>query len=470
MTCAMEAKRPVVMATLYRLVRAVWPSVLLCGFLGPGVFGAPPVREEYTWDNPVFRERFTGSYGVLSGVEPAMDSEDRAFLRERILPLIAEEPGEAHRLLAERLRESASAPFYFLLGNLDLEQGNLESARKNLQAALGLYPDFRRARLSLALLEFRADDPVAAVPHLREVIRLGGGDDQTYGLLGYAYLQEGYWTAAARAFENALVHRPRSADLRRGLAHAYLQTSRTAEAAEVIRKLLAEDPGDSQLWELLANRHLAEGDMVRTAAALEAAERLAGASPERLLLLGGVYSGLGLPEQASSAYGRLLDLPVSELSFEDALEPLSLMLDQREWARAEDYGRRLREHFGRDLDASQANRVNAGLAVAQLNLRPSEAAARTVSGYATHFPMDGLLFLSLGDYQAANGAVSDALLSYRRAAEDGHLRYEALLRLANLLVAEGRYGEAVTRFRELQEIQYRTEVARFIGRLEGFIR
>lgn len=434
----------------------------------PALPAEPLSPVEYSWDNPAFRERFTATYGVLSAAEPPVDPADRTFLREQVLPRIGTAPEEARQLVAERLQESASPALYFLLGNLNLELGDFDQARRALDRALALYPDFRRAHRSAALLEVRSEDYPASVPHWLEVIRLGGGDDQSYGLLAYAYLQEGRWTAAARAFENALVHNPQSRDLRRGLVQAYLQNRRGAEAAELIRRLLAEDPSDPQMWGLLANQTLDEGNLVRTAAALETAARIAGASPERLLLLGGVYTSLGLPGRALSAYERLLEFPASDLSFEDAVAPLDLLLEQREWPLAERYARRLQQYFGRDLDSFQSDRINAGLVTARLYRSPDDETARTAEAYAERFPLDGLLALALGDYRASIGQPAEALLAYRLAATSDRHRYEATLRLANLLVAEGRISEAIRRFRELQELQYRAEVARFLNRLEEF--
>ena len=64
----------------------------------PLLLRAEPVDlrpEEYSWDNPGFRERFAGTYGVLSPVEPQISPEESRFLREEILPRIAADPGEA---------------------------------------------------------------------------------------------------------------------------------------------------------------------------------------------------------------------------------------------------------------------------------------------------------------------------------------------------------------------------------------
>ncbi|MBC2603639.1 tetratricopeptide (TPR) repeat protein [Puniceicoccus vermicola] len=422
--------------------------------------------EEYSWDNPEFRERFVGSYGVLSDVEPRLTSEEQTFLRETVLPLLQENPQEAGSIVAAKLSESTSPALYFILGNILLEQNQIDPARQNLQRALSLFPDFRRAHRSMALLEVRANNYSQSIPHWIKVIQLGGGDDQSYGLLGYAYLQEGDWTPAARAFENAILYRPESRDLRRGLVHSLIQSNQSEEAAEMVQKLLDEDPEDPQLWRLLANFYLEEENLPQTAAALEVAVRIAEPTPDTLFLLGGVYTSLGLPQKALSAYERVLQLPSNNIDFEEAFRPVEILLQQRLWEEAIRYSGLLRSHYGRDLNSEQSNRINAAIATSRLYVNPTPQIAETAQAYTEVFPLDGLLHLALGDYLSKNDQIEEALLAYRRSAATEEFQYEAKLRLANLLVTEERYDEAIRLLRELQEIQYNNRVATFLARLE----
>ena len=424
------------------------------------------VPEEYSWENPEFRERFTGTFGVNSAVEPRLNSGEQEFLQERVLPLLAENPTEAAAVVAAELNENASPALYFILGNILLQESQIEPARRNLKRALSLYPDFRRAHRSMALLEVRANRYGASVPHWIKVIQLGGGDDQSYGLLGYAYLQNSQWTPAARAFESALVYRPDSRDIRRGLVHALIQSGQPEEAYEMVTALLDEQPEDAQLWRLLANFYLEQDQLGQTAAALEVAVRIAESSNDSLFLLGSVYTSLGLPGKALAAYERILARPAADLPFEEAIRPVDILLEQRQWNEAIRYADRLRTHFGRDLDSDQSNRLNAAIATARLYQNPTPKIAETAAAFGDLYPLNGLLHLALGDYLADNDRIEEALLSYRRSAATENFRYEARLRLANLLVTEERYDEAILLLRELQEIQYNDRVAAFLSRLE----
>ncbi|MEM0966217.1 MAG: tetratricopeptide repeat protein [Verrucomicrobiota bacterium] len=422
---------------------------------------------EFSWDNPDFQNSFIGTYGFNSDIEPRLSTADQAFLRNTILPLIETDPAVARERVNERLTQTSSPVLYFVQGNVLLQLGETEEAAFYLKRALSLFPSFRRAYRSLALLQLQEDNFQDSIPLWIKVIELGGGDGQSYGLLGYAYLQEENWIAAARALENALVFRPESRDIRRGIVHAFTQSGRPEQASELVIELLNENPEEPQLWRLLANLRLAEDDLSGTAAALEVSTRFPTKQPDSLLLLGTIYASLGLPQKALDAYERLLEVPKADLSFETAMKPLRTLMTQRLWDESLRYAALLRTSFGRDLDSDQSNLVNAAIVTASLYTNPSEEVAETAESYAEVFPLDGLLHLSLGEYFTNQENLGMAILFLRRAAATDEHQYEAKLRLANLFVSEERYEEAITTLRELQQIQFDSRVAAFLSRIEN---
>ena len=442
--------------------------ILSLPILAGSLFGQSLQPEEYSWDNPTFRNQFTATYGVLSDVEPRVTTEEQTFLRETVLPLVQKDPAQAVAVVSQKIGETGSPALYFVLGNIFLQQNQLDAARQNLQRAVALFPNFRRAYRSLALLEVRANRYPASIPYWIKVIRLGGGDDQSFGLLGYAYLQESQWAAAIGSFEQALVFRADSRDLRRGLVHALIQSSQPEEATALVRDLLNEDAEDPQLWNLLANFHLAKNELRETAAALEVSVRLNGPQVDSLLLLGNVYTSLGLPAKALAAYVRVLQIPRADIDFSEAFRPVEILLEQRLWSEVSEYAAVLRSSYGRDLTSEENNLINAALVTARLHTDPTPDLAEMAESYASVFPMDGQLQLALGDYYASENKSEPALLAYRRAASVPQFRYEAKLRLANMLVTQQRYNEAVQPLRELQEIQYSIRVDAFLARLEEF--
>jgi len=429
------------------------------------LYSQPYELEEYTWKNPDFQKRFIATYGVVSPVEPRLSPEDSEFLRDEILPVIEDRPDRAREALESRLQDTTSPALYFVLGNIHLQRGNLEDARKNLLIALRRFPDFQRAHRSMALVYVREGDFVGAIPYWREVLRLGGADDQSYGLLGYALLEKGQWNAAALAFQNALLYQPDSLDFRRGMVQALLQTGRNSEAAELLHGLIQENPENPDYWKLLANLSLGEGELQKAAASLEVAMGLGDRLKSTFLLSGNIYLNLGLPQKALHSYLRSLDREDPDLQFENLYPPLNYLMQRNYWEEVEHYAQALRNYFGRDLDSDDINRINAAVAVARLSTQPNADIAETTRLYANHFPADGRLQMALARYYENTGQIEDAVLSYRRASHDERERYNALLSLANLLVRERRYEEALQNLHTIQELNYSHQVADYIDRL-----
>lgn len=448
--------------TIYKKIISACVFILV---VGCPLNAQPYTLEEYTWDNPAFQKKFLATFGVISPVEPRLSPEDSQFLREEILPLIEENPEAARKALTDRLQDTTSPALHFVLGNIYLQRGDLQGARENLRIALRRFPDFLRAHRSMALVYVRSGDFIGAIPHWREVLRLGGGDDQSYGLLGYALLEKGQWNAAALAFQNALLYQPDSRDFRRGMVQALLQTGRDAEASELLQDLIEEDPDNPDYWKLLANLQLGEGLLPEAAAALEVAMGLGDSQRSTYLLSGNIYLNLGLPQKALYAYQRALDAGPSDLSFEEVQPALDNLVQRSHWNEVEKYAQSLRNYFGRDLDSEEINRINAAVAIARLSTQPSPEIAETTRLYANHFPMDGRLQMALGRYYQDSGQTENALLSLRRAAQVENQRSEALLTLANLLVRERRYEEALQYLHRLQELEYSRQVADYIERL-----
>src|SRR5688500_2927975 len=95
----------------------------------------------------------------------------------------------------------------------------------------------------------------------------------------------------------------------RRLAGQILQAQgRDAEAAAAYQRIVADDPGDWEIWNNLGNTRLAAGDPAGAVAALR---RAAAIRPDVLPIqanLGGALARAGDPEAALDAYRKALDL------------------------------------------------------------------------------------------------------------------------------------------------------------------
>lgn len=99
-------------------------------------------------------------------------------------------------------------------------QDKFEEAIERMQAALGVNPDYRPARLSLGalLVELRRLDE--ALPHFHHVIKLDPQDAEPYVQLGEAYWREGKRDWAVAQFRQALLRVPEHEHARARLREA----------------------------------------------------------------------------------------------------------------------------------------------------------------------------------------------------------------------------------------------------------
>jgi predicted Zn-dependent protease len=138
------------------------------------------------WNDPDFTRRMLGSYGFLSEAEPRLNAEEQKVYRDKIVPLLREDPKQAAAELQKLIKPEASAIFDFTLGNLLFQTDDLTNAVTHFEAALTKFPDFRRAQKNLGLVYLRAGNYEAAIKPLSRTVSLGGADSKTFGLLGFA--------------------------------------------------------------------------------------------------------------------------------------------------------------------------------------------------------------------------------------------------------------------------------------------
>jgi len=146
----------------------------------PTTFAPVPATNELAsiWHDPEFTRRLIGSYGFASDAEPRMTPEELAAYRDKIVPLLREDPKKAIGPLEALVKPSASAVFDFTLGNVYFQNDDLTNAVKHFEAALAKFPDYRRAQKNLAFALVRDGTYAEAIKPLtranpREPRRVG---------------------------------------------------------------------------------------------------------------------------------------------------------------------------------------------------------------------------------------------------------------------------------------------------------
>jgi Flp pilus assembly protein TadD len=95
-----------------------------------------------------------------------------------------------------------------------------------------------------------------------------------------------------------------------------------------------------------------------------------------------------------------------------------------------------------------------------------EATARVLQEVIELDPLDGEALILLGQYHNRGGRPDQAILFYERAARIESFAANAKVKMAQVYVAQGRFGEALPLLRDAQALRPREDVARYIEQVE----
>jgi len=417
------------------------------------------------WRDPDFQRRFAESYLAESDVEPTVTVVERDRLIEVRDAIAAEDLAGAKALLARFGGEAVSATFDFTLGNLLFQDDELDAAGASYKVAVSKYPKFRRAWKNLGLVEIRQGRFDDAALALSRVVELGGSDALTYGLLGFAYLNEEDPLAAESAYRLAILLDPKTDDWKMGLARSLFQQSRFAEAVALTGAMIAKQPDRADLWLLQANAYLGQGEPLRAAENFELVDRLGAASVDSLNLLGDIYINAELYDLARDAYNRALE------SDPDAYRERALRAANNLAARG------ALDETGALLDAIAlfyADDLTPEEQVGVLRLRARLAVATGANDEELHLleqivaldPLDGEALLLLGMQAGRDGDTEHAIFFYERAAAIEGFEADAKVRHGQLLVGLGRYAEALPLLRRAQVVEPRANIQEYLEQVE----
>lgn len=451
---------------MQRAMRYLFFSLVLSLYLIPARMPAEPVfpLSDSDPDSPVFERRVLAAAGVLEGVEPPVRSEDRTIY-ERLAPSLEDEPERAIRLLEEALNADSSPALRYLLGNLRYRQERWEAAEASLREAVEAFPSFRRAWRILGLLMTRKEEYAGAVEAWRQVIRHGGGDAQSYGLLAYAHLQRGHLTSALNAYEQARMFDPESLDFLRGQAWCLLELQRPVEAASLYDELIERRPEEGAFWIRQARAFLQAERPESAAANLEIARDLGAATTESLLLLADLYLYRDLPEAAVDVMEDvLLAKPLPPL--DRLLRPLTYWLDRDFPAPAEAYLRRVKEAAGQ-TEAPIMQLAQARLDLAQGRL---DEARERLAGLVRKDPINAQALILRGRVEQRDGRQEEADFWFQRAAGLDETAVEARVEQARLDVAAGNLQAALEHLQEAYRLDPREDIEAYLESVRNAVR
>lgn len=474
-----------------------------------------PAEAEY-WNDPDFRRRFVESYIAETDLEPKPTSQQEVDLINQTLDLMRAENIDAalNAALEGREDETFSVLIDFLIANLYLNTAmNLEdpgdgASEADIRAyqerreqllddsanyykiAVVKFPKYRRAWRNLGLVHVRMQRFDEARKAFSQVIQLGGGDPDTYGLLGFAYTSLGQHLPAESAYRMANMLEPEERNWEMGLIRSFLLQKRYPEAVALTQKLLDQDPTDEQLWLFQANAYIGMDQIDKASKNYEILNGLGKSSIQSVTLLADIYTNKGLYDTAVVYYRQAIELANTEESSEKLLT--SLLRSARVLSSRGEPARPATKALIQTIETSFKDRINAEELKSLLMLKARLALADGEGDQEAEIleevikldPLDGEAMVLLGQYnfrkyrellgesteegdakaQAAMNHLDQATLYYERAAnlQDDDVVADALVYHAQALVQSDRAAQAVPLLSRAQKLKYRESVQAYL--------
>lgn len=416
------------------------------------------------WRSADFQRRFAESYLAETDIEPRVTAAERDVMLEVMQQIEADKLDEAAKLLDGQRGDGKNALFDFTLANIWFQQGQLDLAAAAYELAVGKFPKFRRAWQNLGLIRVRKNDFEGALPALRVVIELGGGNSDTWGLLGYANAALDQQLAAESAFRMAALLQPDAIDWKVGLARSLFKQERFADAAALCKALVAEHPERADFWLLHGNAMVGLNQPLAAAEDFEMVDRLGRATADSLTLLGDIYVNGELYDLAVDAYLRAMRQN-PQTGRDRAIRAAKVLCARGALAQVEQLLAAIDEDPAGIEEQQQKD---------LLKLRARVAVAKGATGDEVKVlqqivaldPLDGEALLLLGQHHARENEPERALLCYERAANIDGFEADAKVRQAQLLVSQHRYAEALPLLRRAQTLKPRDNIQQYLEQVE----
>jgi Flp pilus assembly protein TadD len=434
----------------------------------PAITGAQQNELDALWNDPEFKKRLIGSYGFASEIEPRLNPEEMATYRDKVVPLLRDDPKKAMNELQSLAKPGASAVFDFTLGNLYFQQEDLTNAVKHFEAALTKFPDYRRACKNLGFALVREGNFAGAVKPLCRTVELGGADGKVFGLLGFTYATLGRNVSAEAAYRQALVFEPENVDFKLGLVKSAISTRNYDYALALIEELIVEHPERDSLWTLQANLYIQKDQPAQAIISLEMLRRAAKAMPRDLYLLGDLYMSQESRDLALEAYLAALEQD-GGANPAKALRAAQILVSRSAWSEAGQLFAKIRQSPTK-LDGADELKLLKLESKAAMSTGAGDKAITTLEQIVQKDPLDGEALLLAGDYYSKSGQKEKAELRYQSASAIQGFEADAYVKQAQLLAQSQKYAQATELLKKAQKVKPRDNVQRYLDKLEQLAR
>lgn len=417
---------------------------------------------ENSWDNPDFVNRFVGSYGFRSETEPTITS-DEADVFQQVATFMSE--GNVDAAIAKvksSVDDDSSAALQFTLGNLYLQKSEFDQALRYYEIAYTSFPEFMRAYKNAGLACIQSGKYEQAAKFLAQALELGESDGNTYGLLGFCYLNQGQYSSALDAYRLAHVLKPDNIDWMVGKAQCLMQLGQYKEAVAKFKELLERQPNRTVFYSSIVNALLAQGDQDEVSKYLELVRRMDKADARMLSLLGDIYINKNMNELAVDVYREALKKdegvgPDSYLRIVQAVLYRNLMTEATELLNGF-------EAYFNGKKVARSERLK------YLNLKADVAsrmddragAIKILEEVVSQDPLNGDALLLLAGFHWDEDDYETADFYYERAQNVDSVRVQAYIDQGRMKVVQKDYAKAVKLLENAQAIKPQSNVGRYL--------
>lgn len=454
---------------MFRRLIPVSAIIMALVFIMPGDVAGQSASGDWAVGSIKNQIKFRSTYGINEAIEPRLEASDKSLF-DRVSPYLESDPQSAIQILESGMVGEVNPAFYFLLGNLRYEVGEYINAASSLKTAIGKLPTFRRAYRTLGLVHIRTGDYPSAAAAFLKVIEHGGGDAQSYGLLAFSYLELGKFHAALSAYQMARIFDPESFDFQKGMAQCYLMTHQLEMAVAILDEMMADYPGDVDLWKIQTNAFMELNKFDQAIANLVILDQSGSIDSRSLLLLGNLYLQEEIYHLADAAYSRAASRNDGSSSPKDFTKPLGFLASRQLIPQLEQYLKTLKEIPA--IVADKQASLDILLADASLNLSAGnhENAQSLFQSIVATDPIHGPALLGLGKVARLNNDFSAAVLNLEKATLQNEVAREAHIELARVYIDRNDFKSALNHLRFVERDSPSPFIARHIEALESALK
>ncbi len=245
------------------------------------------------------------------------DKYDSILPNEANFPLIEGHVHKRSQLLDESVddytraiqRDPKMVEAYVNRGYTLNDMQNAQQASQDFHTALQLSPNNGIAHLGLAFSELQLRHPKEAREQAEEAQKLLGESGSTHLALATAYRQEHLLASAEKEYRAAIKYAPNDLGLQLALADTLYDMRRYQQSIDALNAALGISPDDPLIYGRMAHAYAHLGRKDETMRYVEAAEKQGGNQSAILLDTGDALLTLGDRKAAMDRFARALEAP-----------------------------------------------------------------------------------------------------------------------------------------------------------------